>query len=541
MSYKIGNVSSARIDNDAITNAKIADDAIQADQVSDDAILAAAVAAGAIGSSEIASSAVTSSELADSAVDTAAIQDAAVTAAKLAANLTYGSNLTVSGNLTVNGTTTTVNSTTLEVEDKDVVLGKGNSGSEVADGTGIILEGGSGADVKFIYDATNNRMNLIDSDDNFVALKAGAIDANMSGNAATASALQTARTISLAGDLSGSASFDGSANVSITATVAADSVALGTDTTGDYVQSLSGGTGIQVSNGNGESSTPSLSLGSHLQDIAQLIPSDGAFIVSDGSGFVAESGATARTSLGLGSAATSATSDFVAASSVSTYGASLVDDADASAARTTLGLGSAATSAASDFFASSGVSTYGATLVDDADASAARTTLGLVIGTDVQAQNSKLASIANLSAPSSGDVSISMNPGGSFDATRAIGNFSNTSHALRESATSFSPSPSGDTLSQFRKYTIVDLSSFSGSQATLTLPEITNDHAGKTMVIKADSNCSSSKKIRIQGNTPSGGSQQQIDGAANFDLSEPFSAVTCAAVSFGGGYQWFIV
>ena len=157
MSYKIGAVSSARIDNDSITSAKIADDAISADAIADDAIVSAAIASEAVGASE----------LADSAVDTAAIADAAVTAAKLAANLNYNSNLTVSGNLVVNGTTTTVNSTTLEIEDKDVVLGRGNSGSEVADGTGIILEGGSGADVKFVYDASNDRMNLIDSDNNF--------------------------------------------------------------------------------------------------------------------------------------------------------------------------------------------------------------------------------------------------------------------------------------------------------------------------------------------------------------------------------------
>jgi len=43
------------------------------------------------------------------------------------------------------------------------------------------------------------------------------------GNAATASKLQTARTISLGGDLSGSTSFDGTSNVTITADVANDS------------------------------------------------------------------------------------------------------------------------------------------------------------------------------------------------------------------------------------------------------------------------------------------------------------------------------
>lgn len=54
-------------------------------------------------------------------------------------------------------------------------------------------------------------------------------------HAATADAWHTARTITLAGDLSGSVSIDGSANVTLTATVETDKVALGTDTTGNYV------------------------------------------------------------------------------------------------------------------------------------------------------------------------------------------------------------------------------------------------------------------------------------------------------------------
>lgn len=43
-----------------------------------------------------------------------------------------------------------------------------------------------------------------------------------------------------------------------------------------------------------------------LSDIAGLTPADGAFIVGDGSNFTAETGATARTSLGLGTIATQA-------------------------------------------------------------------------------------------------------------------------------------------------------------------------------------------------------------------------------------------
>jgi hypothetical protein len=49
------------------------------------------------------------------------------------------------------------------------------------------------------------------------------IAADTTGNAATATALETGRTISLTGDVSGSASFDGTGDASITATVANDS------------------------------------------------------------------------------------------------------------------------------------------------------------------------------------------------------------------------------------------------------------------------------------------------------------------------------
>ena len=77
------------------------------------------------------------------------------------------------------------------------------------------------------------------------------------------------------------------------------------------------------------------------------------------------------------------------ASAVSAFGLTLVDDADAAAARSTLGLGSAAVAATGDFataaqgttadnaLAASAVSTFGGTLIDDADAATARTTLGL--------------------------------------------------------------------------------------------------------------------------------------------------------------------
>ena len=67
------------------------------------------------------------------------------------------------------------------------------------------------------------------------------------GNSDTATRLATARTISLSGGITGAATFDGSADISINAIVAPNSVALGTDTTGNYVASLTAGPGITIS------------------------------------------------------------------------------------------------------------------------------------------------------------------------------------------------------------------------------------------------------------------------------------------------------
>jgi hypothetical protein len=71
-------------------------------------------------------------------------------------------------------------------------------------------------------------------------------DSSLTGSAASANKLTTAQSIALQGDVTGSVNFDGSVGVTITTTIAADSVALGTDTTGDYVATATGGTGISV-------------------------------------------------------------------------------------------------------------------------------------------------------------------------------------------------------------------------------------------------------------------------------------------------------
>jgi hypothetical protein len=59
-------------------------------------------------------------------------------------------NLTLSGNLTVNGTTSTINSTTLTIQDKDIVLGQTATPTDAAADTGgIILKGTTDKSIKY--------------------------------------------------------------------------------------------------------------------------------------------------------------------------------------------------------------------------------------------------------------------------------------------------------------------------------------------------------------------------------------------------------
>jgi hypothetical protein len=111
--------------------------------------------------------------------------------------------------------------------------------------------------------------------------------------------------------------------------------------------------------------------------------------------------------------------DTWAESTITSFGRSLLDDADAATARTTLGLtigtnvqayDATLTSLAAlgttadrivyttgiDTWAESTITSFGRSLLDDSDAATARTTIGLTIGTNVQAYDATLASLSLL-------------------------------------------------------------------------------------------------------------------------------------------------
>lgn len=195
---------------------------------------------------------------------------------------TVRNNLTVGGNLIVQGTTTQVNSTVVSIDDPVLTLG-GSVAPTVDDGKD------RGVDLRW-YDTearlgffgmrrSDNRFIVIPNATNTNEVFTGALGdieaANfhgaLVGNASTAStagAWATARTITLAGALTGNVSIDGSSNVTLTAGIAANSIALGADTTGNYVATVSGGTGISVSGSGSE--TAAVTVGIDTNVVATL-------------------------------------------------------------------------------------------------------------------------------------------------------------------------------------------------------------------------------------------------------------------------------
>lgn len=191
------------------------------------------------------------------------------------ANVNASGNVVVTGDLTVNGSTVTNSATNTTIEDALIELGSGNSGANSND-LGLILERGSTGDNVFMgWDESSDRVRFATttatgSSSGALTLtnaniQAGRLYGNVTGdvvgNADTASAWETARTISLAGDLSGSVSIDGSANATLTATVGSNAVALGSNTTGNYVSGISGTSNeISVSGSGSENATVTIGL-----------------------------------------------------------------------------------------------------------------------------------------------------------------------------------------------------------------------------------------------------------------------------------------
>ena len=128
------------------------------------------------------------------------------------------SSITIDGQSVALGGSVSTNNTQLSTENVEDIVGGMLDGTE----TGISVS----------YDDTDGNLDFVVADSDF----------------------------ELTGDVTGSVTQTAKGNVSIATTIAANSVALGTDTTGNYIAAVSAGTGVSVS-GSGEGATSTVSIG----------------------------------------------------------------------------------------------------------------------------------------------------------------------------------------------------------------------------------------------------------------------------------------
>ena len=141
----------------------------------------------------------------------------------------------------------------------------------VQDIVGGMVTGNTETGITVTYDDTDGTLDFV----------VGTLNQDTTGNAATATALETARAIALSGDVVGTANFDGTAGISISTTIQANSVALGTDTTGDYVSTITAGTGLTSTGAtSGEGIAHSLSVDAAQTQITSVGALNGGSITS---------------------------------------------------------------------------------------------------------------------------------------------------------------------------------------------------------------------------------------------------------------------
>ncbi len=148
-----------------------------------------------------------------------------------AQNASISQDLTIEGNLTVNGNQIINNVETIEAVDPLIKLAKDNSGDLLDIGLyGQYQEGENTKYAAMYRDASDGKFKLSTG---IVAQPTttvsggvvGTLVANVEGNALSASALQTAREISVSGAVSGAVNFNGSSDVEIITSIANGTIA----------------------------------------------------------------------------------------------------------------------------------------------------------------------------------------------------------------------------------------------------------------------------------------------------------------------------
>jgi len=139
-----------------------------------------------------------------------------------AASVNIAGDAVITGNLTVNGTTTTINASNLSVTDLNITVAKDAATATAANGAGLTVNGPT-VPATILYTSADDSWTLNKT------VRATTLVGALTGNASTATAWATGRTVAITGDITyTSPSFDGSGNVTAAATLATVNANVGT-------------------------------------------------------------------------------------------------------------------------------------------------------------------------------------------------------------------------------------------------------------------------------------------------------------------------
>jgi hypothetical protein len=401
-----GAVDTVNLVDSGVTFAKLASGSVDTVNLVDSGITQPKLASGAVATINLADSGITQPKLASGSVDTVNIIDAAVTLVKMASGSVDTDQLVDSGVTQAKLASDSID--TVNIIDAAVTLAKMASGS--VDTAQLVA---SGITQGKLAASSVDTINLTDSGVTQVKLAANAV--------ATINLLAS-------GVTQGKLAADAVATINI-----ADSGVTQSKLSSDAVATInlvdSGITTAKLASGAVTIEKLSLSAGELSGTVitASSIPSGSYEVGSISTDAIEDNAVTfakiQQVASGVLLGRASAGSGDVEAITLTEAGRALLDDADADAQRTTLGLGTMAVQAASGVaitggtaVLSSGTISY-ATInggvisgitdlaIEDggtgaSTASGARTNLGLAIGSDVQAYDAALASIAGLTTAS---------------------------------------------------------------------------------------------------------------------------------------------
>ena len=196
-------IDSTKIAQNSILTKHIDDGQITSDQILDGTIAAADIASDAVTTAKILNANVTTPKLADSSVATAKIADDAVTTAKMA-SLARGAILVGDASGNPSALALGSNGLVLKSDGSDLVFAadSGLSSEQVQDIVGAMFSSNTETGITGTYQDSDGTIDLV----------VGTLNQDTTGNAATATALETARTIH-------GVSFDGSANIDLSEVV----------------------------------------------------------------------------------------------------------------------------------------------------------------------------------------------------------------------------------------------------------------------------------------------------------------------------------